>query len=90
MRKGGARGETQREQLALPWAERRDAGGRPWHTQWAASQAGPAFQAGPPGPRSGPGSGSDLQTDHRHLLPLGLSFLLCKSRDQGLWQVSGF
>lgn len=74
MRKGGACGETQREQLALPGAEPRGAGGRPWYTQQVASQVGPDLQAGPPGSSLGPGSGPDLHRDQSRLLPLGLSF----------------
>ena len=67
-----------REQLALPWAEPR-----------VAHPVG-SFPDGAwlPEPSSGPGSGPDLQRDLRHLPPLGLSFLFCKSRDRGL--VSGF
>lgn len=78
MRKGRGGAETQREQLGLPWAEPRGA-----HPVGSFPD-----RAWPPEPSSGPGSGPDLQRDLRHLPPLGLSFLCCKSRDRGL--ISGF
>lgn len=46
----GRVGEVARQRAVGPFsAEARGAGGRPWHTQWTAAQAGPGLQAGPPG-----------------------------------------
>lgn len=43
VRQGGGGGETEKA-LGPSWAAPRGAGRRPWHTQWAASQAGPGLQ----------------------------------------------